>query len=614
MCGICGVWDSEEHIDKELVSSMADALEHRGPDDSGLFMDKHIGLGHRRLSIIDLNSGRQPIHNEDGSLWIIYNGEFYNFMDERDKLIEKGHQFYTNSDTEVILHLYEEYGSDCVLHINGMFAFAIYDSNMKRLFLARDRLGVKPLVYFFDGRRFVFASEIKSLLKDFYVDREVDLKSVNDFFRFGFVPAPNTVFKNIKKLPPAHTLLLQQNKLYIKEYWDVDCSFKLRHNLESELSRRLEDAVRLRLVSDVPVGAFLSGGVDSSAVVGMMSRLVPKVRTFTVGFEDDAYDELDYARKVAETFSTDHKEFVLKPARFDLFPRLVYYLDEPFADPSIIPTFMVSNIASRYVKVILTGDGGDELFAGYDRYQKGKIEAAYSRLPGFVRDPVTYAFRNNERFSRIFSLGNIQDDEHRFFETNSLFTSEERHCLLNSPMQNPVSIFHKANADSLLDKQLYADLKFLLPNQFLKKVDTASMANGLEARTPFLDYSFVEFAASIPPNRKLRLFETKHILKKTVSSFVPKEVIYRKKQGFSVPVGQWFRGEIKDVVHDIILGQKARARNYFDMHYVDKLWKQHQSGSVDHEKKLFPLVAFELWNRTFIDEEKPSVLKWKELA
>ncbi|MBW2991625.1 asparagine synthase (glutamine-hydrolyzing) [Candidatus Woesearchaeota archaeon] len=613
MCGICGVWDSEENIEKELIDSMAEALNHRGPDDSGIFVDKNIGLGHKRLSIIDLSTGRQPIHNEDGTMWIVYNGEFYNFLEERAKLMEKGHNFYTNTDTEVVLHLYEEYGSECVNKMNGMFAFAIYDSNMKRLFLARDRLGIKPLVYFFDGRRFAFASEIKSLLKDLYIDKEIDLKAVNDFFRFGFIPAPNTIFRNIKKLPPARTLLLQQNKLYIKEYWDVDFSFKQKHNLEAELKNRLKESVKLRLVSDVPLGAFLSGGVDSSAVVGMMSRLIDNVRTFSIGFEDQDYNELEYAKKVAEIFNTNHKEFVLKPAKFDLFPRLVYYLDEPFADPSIIPTFMVSNIAARHVKVILTGDGGDELFAGYDRYQKGRIEGIYSKLPGIIRDPVTSVFRKNERINRILTLGNIQDDEYRFFETNSLFTAEERHRLLNNPIQNPISIFHKSNAASLLDKQLYADMKFLLPNQFLKKVDTASMANSLEARVPFLDHEFVEFAVSVPPNKKLNLLETKHILKKTVSSFVPKEVLYRKKQGFSVPVGEWFRGELKDKVYDLILGERTKSRNYFDFKYIEKLWNQHQTNKFNHEKKLFPLVAFELWNRIFVDEETPSIKNLNEL-
>jgi asparagine synthase (glutamine-hydrolysing) len=614
MCGICGVWDSEENIDKELIDSMAEALNHRGPDDSGIFIDKNIGLGHKRLSIIDLNSGRQPIHNEDGTLWIVYNGEFYNFMEERSKLMEKGHSFYTDTDTEVILHLYEEYGSECVLHINGMFAFAVYDSAMKRVFLARDRLGIKPLVYFFDGRRFAFASEIKSLLKDPYIDREIDMKAVNNFFRFGFIPSPETIFKNIKKLPPSHTLLLQQNKIYVRGYWDVDCSFKQKNNLESELKDRLKESVKLRLVSDVPLGAFLSGGVDSSAVVGMMSKLLPNVKTFSIGFENEEFDELSYAKKIAEAFNTEHKEFVVKPATFDMFAKLVYYLDEPFADPSIIPTSIISNLASRYVKVVLTGDGGDELFAGYDRYQKGRIEGIYSKLPGFVRDPVTYAFRKNERINRILSLGNISDDEHRFFETNSLFTAEERHRLLNNPMQNPISIFHKSNASSLLDKQLYADLRFLLPNQFLKKVDTASMASSLEARVPFLDHNFVEFAVSIPSNKKLRFLETKHILKKVVSSFVPKEVIYRKKQGFSVPAGEWFRQDLKETVHELILGERARARNYFDFKYIEKLWNQHQDKTFNHEKKLFPLAAFELWNRVFVDEETPSVKGLSELA
>lgn len=614
MCGICGVWDSEENIDKELVNSMTDALDHRGPDDSGVFVDKNIGLGHKRLSIIDLSSGRQPIHNEDGTLWIIYNGEFYNFREEREKLEEKGHKFSTNTDTEVALHLYEEYGSECVLRMNGMFAFAIYDSTLKRIFLARDRLGIKPLVYFFDGRRFAFASEIKSLLRDPYIEREVDLKAVNDFFRFGFIPAPNTIFKNIKKLPPAHTLVFQQNKTYIREYWDIDCSFKQKANLESQLKLKLKESIKRRLVSDVPLGAFLSGGVDSSAVVGLMSKLVPDpIKTFSIGFENQEFDELKYAKIVAETFSTDHKEFVVKPATFDMFAKLVYYLDEPFADPSILPTAIISNLASKHVKVVLTGDGGDELFAGYDRYQKGRVEGIYSRLPGFVKDSASFMFKKNERYNRILSLGNIRDDEHRFFETNSLFTSEERHCLLNNPMQNPISIFHKSNASTLLDKQLYADMKFLLPNQFLKKVDCATMSNSLEARVPFLDHEFVEFAASIPANKKLKLLETKHILKKAVSTYVPKEVIYRKKQGFSVPVGEWFRTDLKETVHDLILGDRTRSRNYFDFKYIEKLWNQHQNG-FNHDKKLFPLVAFELWNRVFVDEENPSIKNLSDLT
>jgi asparagine synthase (glutamine-hydrolysing) len=612
MSGICGVWDSEENIDKELISSMISSLSHRGHDDSGVFLDKNIGLGQTRLSTIDIKTGRQPIYNEDGTMWIVYSGEFYNFIDERTKLTEKGHKFYTNSDSEVALHLYEEYGPECVMHMNGQFAFLIYDSSMKRLFLARDRLGIKPLVYFFDGRRFAFASEIKALLKDPYIGREIDLKAVNDFFSFGFIPAPETIFKNIKKLPPAHTLILQQNKLYIKEYWDVDFSLKQKANLEHELRNRLKESVKQRLAGDVSAGILISGDIESAAIASAASKLTPHVKTYSVGFENDS-SELEYSKKIADMINSEHKEFVVKPATFDMFAKLVYCLDEPFAEPSVITAAITANVVSKHAKAMLSCCGADELFAGSELYTRGRIRGLYSKLPGIIRDPVTFAFSKNGNLGRYLSQGNIQDEEHRFFEINSVFTSEERHSMLNNPVQNQISLFSKSNAENPVDKKLYTELKFILPNRELKKYDAASMFSGVETRMPFLEHSFVEFAASIPANKKLRLFEDKHILRKIVSDYAPKEIIYRKKQNFSLPLADWIRCELKDAIHGLILGEKAKSRNYFEFSYIEKLWEQHQAKKFDHSQKLFSLAAFELWHRTFIDEEKPSSKGLSEL-
>jgi asparagine synthase (glutamine-hydrolysing) len=613
MSGICGVWDSEGNIDKELITSMISAMPHRGHDDSGVFIDKNVGLGSSRLSTIDVKTGRQPIYNEDGSLWIVFSGEFYNFADERAKLTEKRHKFYTNSDSEVALHLYEEYGTDCIQHMNGQFAFAIYDSNIKRLFLARDRLGIKPLVYFFDGRRFEFASEIKSLLKDHYVSKEIDQSAVNDFFSFGFIPAPKTIFKNIKKLPSAHTLTLQQNKLYLREYWDVDFGQKQKANLEHEFAEKLTESVKQRLIGDTPIGVVVSGDIESAAIVSAISRLTKNIKTYSIGFENEDPKEMGYSRKISEMLGSEHREFVVKPATFDMFAKLVYYLDEPFADPSVITAAIVSNMAARHTKAMITGYGSDALFAGDEIYTKGRVRGFYSKLPGIIRDPVTFAFSGNEHINRYLSLGNIQDDERRFFEINSLFTSEEKHLLLNNPMQSKISLFSKSNAENIVDKKLYTELKFMLANQELKKIDASSMFSGVEARVPFLDHNFVEFAASIPANKKLKLFENKHILRKIASKYVTDEIAYRKKQKMTPPVGEWMKSELKDVMHELILGEKLKSRDYFEHSYLEKLWEQHQSGKFDHSRRLFSIAAFELWHRIFVDNENPCAKGLNEL-
>lgn len=627
MCGICGKINiNNEPIDKVLLKNMISCLSHRGPDDEGIYLKDNVGLGHRRLSIIDLSpSAHQPMSNEDGSLWIVYNGEIYNFPELRENLIKKGHTFHSKSDTETIIHLYEEYGVDCLKYLRGMFAFAIWNDKDRSLFLARDRVGKKPLYYWHTKDTFVFASEIKSILQDSGYTRKPDHTAIHHYLTYQYVPSPWTAFEGIKKLPPAHYLVLRNGQVEIKRYWKL--SYLPKHKMKEEdlgdeIIERLRESVRIRLISDVPLGAFLSGGIDSSAVVALMSGIMNEpVKTFSIGFKETAYNELHYARMVAERFRTNHMEFIVEPKAIDIIDKLIWHYNEPFADPSAIPTYYVSKLAREHVTVVLNGDGGDENFAGYGRYAANEFSRMMHRFfPSSVakaalplvmglphgKDPTNFFWRL-KRFLQEY----VKTPELRNAHWLCHFTTEMKNDLYEGDFLKQFSSidsfdllldkYKESEADSFLDKTLYADVMMYLPDDLLVKVDVASMANSLEARSPFLDHEFMEFAAKIPSELKLKGRTTKYVLKESLKRFLPDEVLYREKMGFGVPIDHWFRNELKDMAYDIILGERARSRGYFKTSALKKILDEHSSYKWNWHYHIWNLLMLELWHRMFID-------------
>jgi asparagine synthase (glutamine-hydrolysing) len=627
MCGICGVYSIDEsHVDKNLLRQMCTVIKHRGPDDEGIFLDDYIGLGMCRLSIIDLETGHQPIHNEDESIWIVFNGEIYNYRELRQFLEQKKHRFYTLSDTEVIIHLYEELGDDCVTMLNGMFAFAIWDSNKKKLLLARDRIGIKPLHYIILNDKLIFGSEIKSILQDADVKREVNLEALHHFLAFEYVPAPETMFRGIKKLLPGHILICEKGNVSLKKYWDLKFQ---NHNKQpvSYYSDRIYDllkkSVERRLISDVPLGAFLSGGIDSSSVVGLMTELTDdQVKTFSIGFEEQSYNELKYAKIVAEHFETEHYEEIITPDAVNLVNKIIQYLDEPFADVSVFPTYLVSELARKHVTVVLSGDGGDEQLAGYDWYVASKLDRYYRKAPAVLRNGVTKIIQKLPPTPQKKGLVNMLK---RFAEGSSLpidgrhirwqyfITDKEREHLytnnLNGELHNLSSFdlinkyYLRDNANDKLSKEQYVDIKVYLPDDILVKVDRMSMANSLEARVPFLDHEFVEFLATIPSNLKLHGLTTKYILKKTMSRLLPREIIYRKKQGFSIPMKNWLRDDLRNLMLDVLSEKRIKENGFFNYDYVNKIMQQHLEGKRNNAHQLWALMTFELWHEMFIGQE-----------
>jgi len=642
MCGICGKINfNGEPVNEDLLRRMTSCLSHRGPDDEGIYFKDNVGLGHRRLSIIDLSpSAHQPMSNEDGSLWIVYNGEIYNFPELRENLIKKGHTFRSKSDTEAIIHLYEEYGVECLKYLRGMFAFAIWDKRNKSLFLARDRVGKKPLYYWHTKDTFVFASEIKSILQDNGYARKPNYTAIHHYLTYQDVPSPWTAFEGIKKLPPAHYLILKDGKAEIKRYWKL--SYLPKHNplsppfskggkggferaLNIGIIERLKEAVKIRLLSDVPLGAFLSGGIDSSAVVALMSGLMKEpVKTFSIGFKEEAYNELRYARMVAEKFKTDHTEFIVEPKAMEVIDKLVWHYNEPFADSSAIPTYYISKLAKEHVTVILNGDGGDENFAGYGRYAANEFSKEMHRyfpasiarllLPLVMLLPhgsnPTNFFWRLKRFLQEYAKSPEMMNAHWLchFSTemkNEIYTDD--FSTLASSVDSFALLFEKyreAEADNFLDKTLYADVMMYLPDDLLVKVDVASMANSLEARSPFLDHEFMEFAAKIPADLKLKGKTTKYILKEALKGILPDEVLYREKMGFGVPIDHWFRNELKDMAYDVILSERAMARGYFKKEAIKKILDEHTSGKWNWQNHIWNLLMLELWQRMFIDSNQ----------
>lgn len=635
MCGICGVAIPRKlnrGVDESLLKRMRDTLIHRGPDDAGSFIDGGIGLGHRRLSIVDLGGGHQPMSNEDGQIQIVFNGEIYNHKDYRPMLESHGHRYRTTSDTETIIHLYEEFGANAVQHLRGMFAFAIWDGHQRRLLLVRDRLGVKPVYYTLSKDGVLhFASEIKALIEASAVKPELNYDALADFAANRYTSGDETLFRDVHRLAPGHMLIWQDGRVQIERYWEVSYA---KH--ESPLSDKqyidqfdqlFRESVRLRLMADVPLGIFLSGGIDSTAIAGVMSKLVSdRIKTFSVAFAEREANELEFARSAASAFGTDHHEVIVSPQQFfDVLPAMVYQEDEPIAHPSSIPLYFVSKLAAEHVKVVLTGEGSDELLAGYDKYRKTiynlMLGRAYSSVvPSPIRHFVKQAIENGtgslavrQKLARTF-LCVPSDIESIYFDNFSVFSRNRQHLLFTAetrariaesdPYKTSLALMGESDALTMLDQLLAADMKTYL-HELLMKQDQMSMAASIESRVPFLDHKLVEFAARLPERMKLRGLTTKYILRQAMADKIPSEILTRKKMGFPVPVGAWLRGGFRHLLDEYVLGTRAMKRGIFEPDVVRNLVARHQAGE-NHAERLWMLINFEIWQRRFLDgEEQP---------
>ncbi|HEU4938833.1 MAG TPA: asparagine synthase (glutamine-hydrolyzing) [Vicinamibacterales bacterium] len=629
MCGIAGFADSRVDRgwndnsdatanDNATLGRMCEAIRHRGPDDEGRRLMPGVALGMRRLSIIDLATGQQPIHNEDQSVWVVFNGEIYNYAELRAELIGRGHRFYTNSDTETIVHAYEEWGQAGFARLRGMFGIALWDSRDGSLWLARDRVGIKPLHYTVIGGRLYFASEIKSILASGGINPTLDFAALDHYLSFLYTPRDASIFAGIQKLPPGHLLQWHAGRQRITPYWEMP-SEQWRPASEQEaadsLRGVLRDAVRSHLMSEVPLGAFLSGGVDSSLVVGLMAEASTQpVRTFSIGFDDPRYDELEHARVVARHFATDHHEFVVKPDALAIIDDLIAHFDEPFGDSSAIPTWYVSEIARQHVTVVLSGDGGDELFGGYERYSPHPRIAAFDRyappasrkLASLVWPLLPHGATGKNFLRRV-----ARDDRGRYLDQIGYFQPDEKRALLSDDVLRATG---NADAEARLGRHfarlshlpwdaqmMHFDFATYLPEDILTKVDRMSMAHSIESRVPLLDNSVVDFAATLPADLKIKNGRKKHLLKEAAANLLPSQILNRRKQGFAVPVGGWFRGDLRDFFADVLLSQRARQRGYFNGRFVDRIVREHMTGRRDHTLRLWALVVFELWHRQYLD-------------
>lgn len=631
MCGIAGIVDEQRRgaVDEQTVHQMCQAIVHRGPDDEGIFVKNGVGLGMRRLSIIDISGGHQPVFNEDRTVWVVYNGEIYNFPELRRDLESRGHRFYTNCDTEVIVHLYEDMGAECVQKLRGMFAFALYDEKRRKLLMARDRLGKKPLHYALANGRLLFGSEIKSILTVAPELVEVNPQALLEYLYFGYVPDPITAFTGIRKLPPGHLLELEDGRLSVRQYWDLpayDTYFpKSEEECLEELDRRLFEATRIRLISDVPLGAFLSGGVDSSTVVAMMARASSgPVKTFSIGFAKDDFNESHYARLVANKFGTDHHEMILEPDVVQTVEHLTSSLEEPFGDSSMLPTYYVSQMARQHVTVALSGDGGDEIFAGYDRYRVHNDRRIFEHIPAWVRkmyrNRIFPRMPNNIR-GRKFSYNVSLPWQERYVDGLAFVPAFERDMPLLSDgfrevlhnSEDPGNVvrryFAQAPARDPVSQILYVDTKTYMVADILTKVDRMSMLNSLEVRVPILDHELVEWAAGLSSAWKLRGRHLKYILVKLAERVgVPREALYRKKQGFALPLDHWMRHELKDMLM-MLVEPRTLQRGYFEPAGVRKLMDDHLHKGRAFSGRLWRLLMFELWHRNFLEKYvKPAGL------
>lgn len=620
MCGICGQlnFEPEHAVDPEVIKCMKFSLIHRGPDSHGMWIKNSIGMGHTRLAVIDLSAnGQQPMSNENQTVWIVYNGEVYNFPDLRKELESKGHRFISQTDTEVVVHLYEEEGVQCMARLRGMFAFAIWDDDKKVLLLARDRLGQKPLYYYEDKQKLLFASEIKGILASGLVERSPDYEALYEYLCLGYVPNPKSGFNGIRKLPPGHRLIVNDANLTLEPYW----SLKEESNQgevfdEREASQRLIDllmeATRIRMVSDVPLGVLLSGGIDSNAVVAMMSRCAGQIKTFTIGFEEKLYDERNAARYLADKLGTDHHEMVVRPDITDVLPKLVRAYDEPFADPSAIPSYYVAQMARQYVTVVLNGDGGDESFAGYGDYIQGLVgrwaEKIPSRLGGFL-SRILDQKKPGKRQSLAQVLALSGRSRARIFGSLKLVAPLTRiEPLLSGdymamvgridPISHLVSCYERFNRGDAINTMLAVDQETFLPDDLLFKIDIATMSQGLEARSPFLDHHLVEFASALPGHLKLKGTNKKYILKRALRDLLPAEIINGPKRGFDVPVSSWLRGELRDISYDMLLNN-SMSQPLFRRNKIESLLEDHCSGRQDFGRLIWTLLMLEMWWRAF---------------
>ena len=659
MCGICGyaALQGGDLIRPPVLQEMNDRIAHRGPDGEG-FLVVHppgaspdlppgwhaaegtmpVGLAMRRLAIIDLVTGDQPIANEDGTIWIVYNGEAYNHVEWRTWLEERGHRFRTRTDTETVLHLYEEFGEACVSRLNGMFAFAIWDGRRGRLFLARDRVGIKPLHYARKDHLFAFGSEIKPLLAHPALSRELDYQALDDFLRYKFVPSPRTIFREVRRLPAGHTLTVYPDgRVEMRRYWDLTFEGAMPEvrtfaAAQAELRHRLRHAVQIRLMSDVPLGAFLSGGIDSSLIVGLMAELTDRpVQTFSMGFSEHSFDELKYARLVARRFGTDHHEFIVNPQdALDLMHRIVQAVDEPFGDASAIPTYLVSQATRRHVTVALSGMGADEAFAGYERYWLELFSRLYRRVPAWLRqrgvEPLLFSLPVSshkkspvERARRVVQAGQLSPEE-RYLQVISVFGdgfppgaasggmrtalyTEEARRRLGDCDGKPLTqdLFARHPEGEFVNRAFYVDVHSILTDDYLVKDDRMSMANSLEVRVPFLDHELLAFAASLPVEWRLRGLTTKYILRRAFRDFLPRTILRRGKYGFEAPIAAWFRGDLWKDVQGLLLGERAQRRGLFDLKYVRHLLERHRAGEENLQRQIWALVMVEIWHQEYID-------------
>ncbi len=627
MCGIVGSVNAHSRqVSREIIEKMNRCITHRGPDEDGFFIKGNVGLAMRRLAIIDLAGGQQPIFNEDRTKAIVFNGEIYNFQEIKKDLEKRGHQFYTNCDTETIVHLYDEYGADCVQHLRGMFAFAIWDETDKSLFIARDRLGKKPLLYSHQSNGdLIFGSEFTALLAHPAISREVDIEAIDAYLSFLCVPAPLTAYKNIRKLEPANWMRWKNGEIEMKRYWSPDFSQKIKITEKEAIEQTTEilrESTKLRMISEVPLGAFLSGGVDSSMVVALMAQESSQpVKTFSIGFEEQDFSELKYAKIVADHIGAEYNEFIVKPDALEVLPKLVEHYGEPYADSSAIPTYYVARETRKHVTVALNGDGGDESFAGYERYAAMRMAEKYYKIPEILRKnfvertvdliPTSEIKRSRardlKRFVKAASLPKVE----RYFRWVSAIDRQSKAELYTADFSRRVDFldaaefigqwFAKSHGSGILDATLLTDQMTYLPNDLLVKVDIASMANSLEARSPLLDHKVIEFAASLPENLKMQGFETKSLLKKAAARLVPKEVVYRRKMGFGVPVGNWFRGEMKDFLRGVLLSEKSLTRGIVRPDILRQYVDRHTNAERDYAFQIWTLLMLELWFQRFID-------------
>jgi asparagine synthase (glutamine-hydrolysing) len=625
MCGIAGFIDQQRSREnaEHLIDAMCKVIRHRGPDDQGVWADNGVALGMRRLAIIDLAGGQQPIFNEDHSILVVFNGEIYNYQQLQQELRERGHHFQTTSDTEVLVHAYEEYGDDCVLHLRGMFTFAIWDIQRQRLLAARDRFGKKPLNYYWDGQRLIFGSEIKSILEA-GVPRAVNSIALDEYLTYQYIPAPHTLFQDIYKLPAAHLLIYENGAIRTKRYWELPFTATCNDDEETAIERThalLEEAVRIRLMSEVPLGAFLSGGVDSSTVVGLMSQMMSQpVKTFSIGFEEDDFSELAHARQVAQHFGTDHHEFVVRPDLVSVLPQLAWAYDEPFADASMLPTYYVSKLAREHVTVVLTGDGGDEIFGGYTRYER---EVAIQRIPQLVRSMLGLGsslmpegMRGKKRFNMM-----RRDLATRYARTFTPFPVGSRAAMYTPEFAALVQqhnsyqwlsdMFQTAPRGDIITQLQYVDVRSYLTDDILVKVDKASMFNSIETRSPLLDQQLAEYVASLQPTIRVRNGVLKSLLKKVAADLLPAEILHRPKQGFGVPIKHWFRGELTGYAHDLLDSPRAQQRGIFQPQFIRNLLQSHAGTTlVNHSDAIWALLCLELWFQAYMDgdttAEQPS--------